>query len=341
MFWYGLLEAFVNENKHCSVSGDYRTSDGYGLGKWINQQRILKKKDNLSSERITRLDAVGFIWDALEVQWQEGLEHLNAYVTDNKNSRIPQLYRSADGFTLGRWVAQQRNYRKKNALSAERIAQLDALGFIWDPFEGLWEKGFEHLKDYVSENKNCNVAIKHKSSDGYGLGSWINHQRLVRKRNNLSAERIARLDALGFIWDAREAQWEEGLDQLEAYVRENNDCNIPAAYKSSDGHPIGYWLSNQRQFRKNNKISAERLARLDAIGVIWDVRDSLWDEGFSQLKQFSKREGHCRVLGSYKTDDGYQLGSWISKQRSNKDAMLPDRRQRLEALPGWVWRIEK
>src|SRR5262249_18284650 len=51
--------------------------------------------------------------------------------------------------------------------------------------------------------------------------------------------------------------------------------------------------------------------------------------------------GHCRVPAKYKSEDGYRLGSWISKQRARKDKMNAVRGQRLEALPGWVWKVEK
>ena len=41
------------------------------------------------------------------------------------------------------------------------------------------------------------------------------------------------------------------------------------------------------------------------------------------------------------TDDGHRLGKWVSVQRRTKDTMEPVRRQRLEALPGRIWKVEK
>jgi predicted helicase len=62
-----------------------------------------------------------------------------------------------------------------------------------------------------------------------------------------------------------------------------------------------------------------------------------WMFWYGLLQVFVKQHGHSRVAKGYKTDDDYRLGQWVAVQRRVKDAMSPDRRQRLEALPGWSW----
>ena len=68
---------------------------------------------------------------------------------------------------------------------------------------------------------------------------------------------------------------------------------------------------------------------------MWDTFDAQWEERFRSLKRFHQREGHCRVPRHYREAD-YHLGEWVHVQRQGKDTMLPERRQRLDAL-GFVW----
>ena len=53
------------------------------------------------------------------------------------------------------------------------------------------------------------------------------------------------------------------------------------------------------------------------------------------LEQFKETEGHSKVTASF-TLDGFKLGVWVTTQRSRKDNMLPERKQRLDDI-GFVW----
>ena len=62
-----------------------------------------------------------------------------------------------------------------------------------------------------------------------------------------------------------------------------------------------------------------------------------WEEGFSKLQEFIKREGHCRVPAVHKEGD-LALGYWIGTQRKTKGTLTPERIERLDAL-GFVWKV--
>ena len=104
-----------------------------------------------------------------------------------------------------------------------------------------------------------------------------------------------------------------------------------------DNFSLGNWVSRVRHEKES--ISPERKQRIDDIGFIWDVFSETWEDGFSKLKQFKEAEGHCRVPAVCKLD-GFNLGTWVETQRSNKDRMPPEREQRLDDL-GFIWSTRK
>jgi hypothetical protein len=177
----------------------FKTEDGYNLGTWLGTQR--STRSTMAAERVTRLDALGFVWDPFEADWEAGFAHLEQYVTEHGDARVLKAFKTEDGYNLGEWVRRQRSDRSK--LSAERVTRLEALpDWVWGrSLEAAWEEGFAQLAQYVAAHGDARVPQRFKTEDGYKLGTWVQSQR--NTRSTMSAERLTRLEGLGFVWDAR------------------------------------------------------------------------------------------------------------------------------------------
>ena len=158
---------------------------------------------------------------------------------------------------------QQKKTRKKAKLSEERTTQL---------YDAAWDESYRRLEAYRAEHGNCLVPLSYVTSDGGKLGRWVGTQRQVRKGKGgeLSEERAARLEALGFVWDLLAAAWDESYRRLEAYRAEHGNCLVPKSYVTPDGDKLGSWVHKQRMTRKgmHGGLSEERTARLEALGFV-------------------------------------------------------------------------
>src|SRR5260221_8220695 len=97
--------------------------------------------------------------------------------------------------------------------------------------------------------------------------------------------------------------WMFRFGLLETFVDKNGSCRVPVRFKAGDGFALGQWVNVQR--RSKDLMDPDRRQRLEALpGWSWDVFSAQWEEGFTHLKQFLEREGHCRVIPGYKTEDG-------------------------------------
>lgn len=160
-------------------------------------------------------------------------------------------------------------------------------------------------------------------------------QCTAQQKNTLSAERRRRLDEIEFIWNVLESGWEEGFSALKPFKAREGHCNISAKHRE-ETFSLGQWVTHQRQSK--DIMSTKRRQRLDDIGLDWDVLEAKWEGGYSALKEFKAREGHCYVPAKHR-EGTFRLGQWVGVQRSTKDTMSTERRQRLDEV-GFVWRVK-
>ena len=249
---------------NCLVVGNYICPSGFRLGSWVQSKR--SHQNDLSLEQIQDLDTLGFFWGNVDdAKWKEGFRALETYKKEFGDCWVNEVYTTQSGYTLGSWVQRQRTGKSK--LGLENIHRLDALGFIWDPRAGKWEKGFQELILYKTTFADLLVAALYNSPSGFRLGKWVNRQRTHKER--LSQEQVKRLEDLGFVWDVLQYQWDKGFQELAIYQKEFGDCLVVGSYIGSSGFKLGTWVSKQRSKKEN--MPGDRIERLDTLGFVWTL----------------------------------------------------------------------
>ncbi|WP_368337348.1 Helicase associated domain protein [Parabacteroides merdae] len=156
------------------------------LATWCYTQRERRKDGRLSKERIRALDEIGFVWNQdLQGEWVKNYEELKFFV--GKYRRFPK---STEG-NLGGWCHTQRKMRKQGKLSHDRRLLLDKLGFVWSA-EQVWQSNFEQLCLFHNQQgrwPGCREGA---------LGRWCTIQRRDYRKGNMSDERKAQLERIGF-----------------------------------------------------------------------------------------------------------------------------------------------
>ncbi|CAJ1334187.1 unnamed protein product [Effrenium voratum] len=147
--------------------------------------------------------------------WEAALQELARYKLEHGNVHVRSRFVTDTGLKLGLWVSTRRRDRSNGKLSAEQIASLDELGFVWDVLDQMWQKGLEQLKQYREEHGHVLVPTKFKTTDGFKLGSWVSSRRTAMSKGKLCTEQVASLDELGFVWDVLNQMWQQGLEQLQ------------------------------------------------------------------------------------------------------------------------------
>jgi hypothetical protein len=264
MFDSGLqaLKSFLRREGHANPPAR-QVENEYQLGTWVN--RIRTHRAELSADAIDKLDSLGFVWDPYEVQWQFGLLQFKKYAGTFSERRVPLAFVTPDGFALGSWIGTQR--RSRETLSPVRLLALEEANFNWSGRTDAWDDWFALLVSYKAQFGDCLVPAKFEIN-GSRLGGWVRELRL--RADSIPEPRKVQLDALGFVWDVAEHEFQVGLAHLREYKAHHGDCLVPNLYQTDNGFKLGTWVANRR--KRCEILSASHRAQLNFLGFAWDAK---------------------------------------------------------------------
>ena len=262
---YNELNLWVNENNRFP-SGSSQNNIEKQLGIWANTQRLNKRTNKLSQNKIDKLNNIqGWFWNLNIEVWDQNFEKLKIWVS--KNNKIPSgSSKNDEEKQLGKWCGDQRFNKKKNKLKQNKIEKLNnIIGWYWgdNVIRKLipWEEHYNDLKSWVDKNNKLPLSSSQNNIEKQ-LASWCIEQR--KRKNKLDEDKINKLNNIeGWYWN-REDLWDSKYNELKLWIIENE--KIPSG--SSENiieKRLGQWCGDQRKNKKKNILSQERINKLNEI----------------------------------------------------------------------------
>ncbi|MBR5507190.1 MAG: helicase associated domain-containing protein, partial [Clostridia bacterium] len=329
---------FFEENGHLDIPASYVTESGVNLGAWYRRMRNDYRDGILSKENQKALESIGMNWMSIRDRiWMRYYELAKEYYERNGDLAVNLRY-SQNGMDLGIWISSQRYAKKKGTLSGRQIGMLEEIGMSWQRFSNKWEIGYGYAAQYFEENKSCNAPIGYIHSDGFKLGAWISTQRNKYRNGKLSKNQIKRLEELQIDWTPTENSWMITYNEAKKYFLEYGNLFVPTSYITSAGINLGLWIRNQRTKYRKGLLSEDQIDLLEKCNMCWQVTEKKWFEGYGYALRYFQTHNDINISNDYKTENGYNLGSWLSSNRKayHSGKLSDERIRKLEDL-GFSW----
>jgi hypothetical protein len=201
--WDAMLRRLISYKKqHGSTTVSQYSAADSKLGQWVSHQRIWYRNETLSNYRVNLLNSIGFVWNQLDIQWDEMFQRLITYKKHYGSTLVPKRYE--DDTQLGKWVDTQRKNYNSKILSVDRINRLESIGFVWDVLDMNWVKMYDRLVSYKKKHKSTQVPLAYTENNQLPhLGNWVSTQRGTYNKEQLLKKRMELLNSIDFVWEAK------------------------------------------------------------------------------------------------------------------------------------------
>ncbi|TAH20825.1 MAG: hypothetical protein EAZ08_05445, partial [Cytophagales bacterium] len=259
---------------------------------FCQQMRKYYRENTLSEYWVDKLLSINFNFEGKVDNWREIYKKLEMYVEKYQN--LPDHRNN-----LYNWILLQIDRYKDNTLTIEQKQLLDKINIIeWyenRQYQKSWENWYENVKTFYELTNKLPTFHADKQ-----LGSWLNTQRTVYKKGELSQEQIEKLERLGMVWNTKKLdidRWNEVFEEVKVFYELNN--RFPSYYGIEKEKSLYTWCQTQRmkQAGSNEKykpLPTWQVEKLESIGFDFQPRgeksfDELWEEKYEELKQFCRQ----------------------------------------------------
>ena len=256
-----------------------------------------------------------------ETRWfknyHEICEYLNAHSC--KLNDITKEATFSDGTNIHRWLLAMKKACTDDShykLGGEQKRLLKILGI--DEFMSVtdrhWYRHFNELLRFYSKNHHLNIPQDWACSDGISLFSWVRLQRSKYQHSELPQKYIDEFRKYDLM-EVLETPLETGMRHAEEYFNEFGSLDISVDYVSLDGYRLGVWIKTMREKhmgkRGTKQIPDDILERLDAMGMIWNKQEYIWNENFKRCKAYLETHGDLEIPDDVPGENGVSLKQWF------------------------------
>jgi len=185
---------------------------------------------------------------------------------------------------------------------------------------------------------HCRVPVDWAGTPS--LSGWVKRQRRLKQQGMLRQDRWRHLQTLGLDWKigvSLDPRWEHSFQRLLQYRRRFGHCRVPAEWV--EDFKLGQWVVKMRRLKRTDRLSSEKVRRLNEVGFVWDVarkreaeQEAGWSKWLAKLHTFHQQHGHWRVPTNQHKFHGLRV--WMDNQRINyhRGWLSAERIRRLEEM---------
>ncbi|MFE3167959.1 helicase associated domain-containing protein [Streptomyces sp. NPDC059224] len=144
--------------------------------------------------------------------------------------------------------------------------------------------------------------------------------RLLGERDPAVVAQFVRLAVI----DSGGTCWRRGIEAATRWRLETGGPELrvpytfvtPAYWQGIGNHPLGVRAADERRSCAAGTLQPERVAGLRALGVVWPVHDTAWEEGLIVARAYAAASGWMPLPPTSAVWKGCPIGTWVENQRA-------------------------